>query len=395
VNIFSIILFCFLFAPFLSGQTKRELEEQRKRTLEEITYVDNLLQETSREKNTGITQLKIIGNKLVLRENIISGMRMEIELLTERINLNKLAIGMMEDDLRLMKKDYAHTVINSYKASKGNPELGYILSSRDFNQGYKRLKYLQQVTKFRHREAEGIIELIDQIAKSKEKLEEDLDNVTDLKGGEENQKDLLKQEQERKKRMVNSFGNKERQLRKELEEKKKIAQKIESEIAKILEEEKRKRTNKDLTPEQKLIGENFADNKGRMPWPVEKGIITSQFGAQKHPVLTYVTENNIGIEITSSGKSIARSVFKGEVTAISPISGANMTVIIRHGKYCSVYVNLVNVKVKQGDKVNTKQEIGDVYADPADNFNCVLKFMIFEEQYLDPEVWIAKRDKIL
>ncbi len=131
-------------------------------------------------------------------------------------------------------------------------------------------------------------------------------------------------------------------------------------------------------------------NKGRLPWPVEKGIITNHFGVHKHPVLKYVTENNFGIEITSSGRNSARSIFKGEVTAITAISGANMTVIIRHGNYYSVYTNLVNVKVKKGEKVDTKQIIGEVYQDPSANYNSTIKFMIFEKQYLDPELWIAK-----
>ncbi len=129
----------------------------------------------------------------------------------------------------------------------------------------------------------------------------------------------------------------------------------------------------EMTPEQKLIGENFFENKGRLPWPVEKGIITAHFGIHQHPVLKYVTEENNGIEITSAGKITARSVFKGEVSAISAISGANMTVIIRHGNYLSVYSNLVNVKVKTGDKVETKQEMGEVYSDPGTDNNSYFK----------------------
>ena len=134
----------------------------------------------------------------------------------------------------------------------------------------------------------------------------------------------------------------------------------------------------------------MSENKGRFPWPVEKGIITSHFGLQKHPVFKYLTEDNIGIEITSSGKVNARSVFQGEVVKVFAIPGANMTVIIRHGKYLSVYANIVNVKVKQGDKVEVKQDIGDVYSDPGDSNNSTLKFMIFQEKYQDPELWISK-----
>jgi septal ring factor EnvC (AmiA/AmiB activator) len=376
----------------MRGQTKAELEERRAKTLGEIAYVDNLLQTTAKEKTESINAIKIIGNKLSLRESVIRGMREEILLLTERIDLNTLAIDMMEGDLVKLKNDYARAVINSYRSQKGNPELVYILSARDFNQGYKRIKYLQQVTKFRRRESEIILELKSQVESSKERLQKDLYKISDLKSREEQQKNLLQSEQEKKQRMVKSLSSKEKQLKKELEDKKRIARKIENEIARIIEDERKKAIRSDNTPEQRLIGENFAENRGRLPWPVEKGIITSHFGVQKHPVLKYLTEDNIGIEITSSGKMNARSVFQGEVARVFAISGANMTVIIRHGKFLSVYSNIVNVKVKTGDKVVTKQDIGDIYSDPEDSYNSVLKFMIFEsdKKYVDPESWISK-----
>jgi len=390
--LFSAFLFCFLLFPGLKAQSKKELEEKRNKTLEEIVYVDNLLKSTEKEKSESINAIKIIGNKLTLRETVITGMRQEISLLNDRIDLNTIAIEMMERDLVVLKKDYARAVINSYRTQKSNPELVYILSAKDFNQGYKRLKYLQQVTKFRRRESEIIMELKSQIEFTKERLQNDLYKVSDLKTREEQQKNLLQNEQNRKQRMVKTLSNKEKQLRKDLEEKKRIAKNIEKEIAKVIEEERRKAVKADATPEQKLIGENFIENKGRLPWPVDKGIITSHYGIYKNAILKYVEEKNIGIEITCSGKVGARSIFTGEVVQVAPIQGANMTVIIRHGKYFSVYTNIVNVKVKRGDKVNTKQEIGEVYSDPRENNNCILKFMItLENSFVDPEGWLSKK----
>lgn len=387
--VFLTIIF-FSFSICLKSQTKAELEGKRKKTLEEITYVDNLLKTTAKEKNESMNAIKIIGNKLTLRESVIKGMREEILLVSDRIALNTLAIGMMENDLIGLKNDYARAVVNSYISQKGNPELVYILSARDFNQGYKRIKYLQQVTKFRRRESEIILELKSQIETSKEKLQNDLYRISDLKSKEEQQKYLLQNEQDKKQHMVKSLSSKEKQLKKDLEEKKRVARKIENEIAMLIEEERKKTIKSNNTPEQKVMGENFEENKGRLPWPVERGIITSHFGIQKHQVLKYVTENNVGIEITGLGKMAARSVFKGEVAKVFAIKGANMTVIIRHGKYLSIYNNIINVKVREGDKVSIKQYLGDVYSDHGDNDNCVLKFMIFETKYQDPESWISK-----
>jgi septal ring factor EnvC (AmiA/AmiB activator) len=389
LRILFIIILLSWFAT-VTGQTRSELEDQRRKTLEEITYVDNLLKNTEQEKSASINSLRILGNKVNLRESIISGMGQEIGLLNERIDINLLAIDMMESDLQVLKEDYSRTIINSYKSKKINPEIVYILSARDFNQGYKRLKYLQQVSKFRRNESEIISELKLEIEGTKERLENDLGKISDLRHKEVQQKELLQGEQQRKQKLVKKLGNKEKQLKKELDQKKLIADRIEKEIARIIEEERKKTSKNELTPEQKLIGDDFSVNKGRLPWPVEKGIITSHFGVHQHPVLKYVTENNFGIEITSSGKTSARSIFKGEVTAITAISGANMTIIIRHGNYLSVYTNLINIKVKKGDKVDTKQVIGEVFQDPSANYNATIKFMIFESKYVDPEIWIAK-----
>jgi murein hydrolase activator len=376
----------------LAGQTRKDLEDQRKKTLEDISYVDNMIKETVSERTSGLNQLKIIGTKLVLRETIINGMKEEISLLNDRIDLNKTAVEMMEADLVQLRKDYAKIIINSYRTQKGNTELWFVLSSKDFNQGYKRMKYLQQLSTYRREETEIIQELAVQIEITKRTLQNDLENISDLKDKQEKQKELLQQEQAKRKKVVTSLTNKEKQLRKELDQKKRIVQKIDEEIAKVIEEEKKRKKASDLTPEQKLIGENFSENKGRLPWPVEKGIITGQFGEQKHQVLANVTEKNIGIEITSMGKSFARSVFKGTVMRVFPITGGNVAIIIRHGKYLSVYQNLVNVKVKQGDVVDTKQELGEVFNDPDNGQKSILYFMIFDEKYLDPEVWISKRN---
>lgn len=375
----------------LWSQSKYELEEQRKKALEDISYVDNMIKSTEKEKKESLQALRIIGNKVNLRESVIKGMDEEINLMTERIELNKIALDMMGDDLKILKEDYSKTILNSYKSKKVNPDIVYILSARDFNQGYKRLKYLQQITKYRRNESEIIRELKKQIEDTKERLETDLARISELQQKEVQQKDLLKNEQIRKKHILKSLGNKEKQLKKELEDKKRIAKRIENEINRIVEEERRSAQKSAMTPEEKIISDNFNENKGKLPWPVEKGIITSHFGVHQHPVLKYVTEENKGIEITSSGRTIARSIFKGEVSAISAISGANMTVIIRHGSYLTVYSNLINVKVKKGDKVEIKQEVGEIYSDPGSDNNCILKFMIFEQKNaLDPEQWITK-----
>lgn len=391
---FLVAVVIFMSLHYISVcQTRRDLEEQRKKALEEITYVDNLLKETAREKNENLNDLKIIGRKLNLRESILKGLQDEISLLADRLALNTLALYMMEEDLLVLRRDYEKAVLGSYRSAKGNFEVAYILSASDFNQGYKRLKYLQQITKFRRQEAEIIQELKGEIEISKRKMEQDMDRISELKAREEQQKNLLQDEQSRQQKVVRSLSNKEKQLQRELEEKKRIARRIESEISKLLAEERKRSSASDVTPEMKLISDNFYENKGRLPWPVEKGVISSRFGIHNHPVLKYVKENNSDIEITSSGPTPVKTIFSGTVVRVFSIPGANMSIIIKHGKYFSVYSNLVGVSVKSGDKVETRQVIGNVFNDPDKGNEAVLKFMITEETVnLDPELWISKKN---
>jgi murein hydrolase activator len=388
-----LIILVVLCIP-LSAQTRKELDEKKKSTLEEIEYVDKLLKKTTKEKSDNLNEIRVIGNKLSLREKVINEYGDEISLLEYRMSLNKLACEMMEDDLKTLGEEYKKSIINAYKATKGNPAIAYVLASRDINQGYKRLKYIQQIASYRRNEAEIITDIYKQLQNTRDKLKVDINTVTDLKDKEEKQKEILNKEQQNKEKLVKALTNKEKELKKQLEEKKKIAKEIEAEISKIIEEEKKKVVTAPVNKEMKITGDSFESNKGKLPWPVEKGIITSHFGVQPHPVLAYVTEDNIGIEITTDDNARARAVFKGQVVRVFAISGANMAVIIRHGKFLTVYQNLVNVKVKAGENVDTGKEIGDVFLDSPDGDKSILKFMVYEEKNrLDPEQWLSKKSR--
>ncbi len=387
-----IITLFIAFSGCLAGQSRADLEELRKKNLQEIEYVDRMLKTTATQKNENLNELRVIGKKLNLRQKLINEYGEEISLLEYRISLNRLATEMLEQDLTNLKNEYANSIISAHKATKGTPAVAFILASADFNQGYKRLKYIQQVARYRRKETETIETIYVELQGTKERLERDRRNINDLKNKEVRQKQLLSEEQNKKERLVTSLSRKEKQLKQELDEKKRIARQIEKEIERLIEEERQRSIKTPMSSEMKVIGESFGDNRGRLPWPVEKGIITSHFGLQKHPVLKNVTEDNIGIELTSAGATRAKSVFKGEVVRVFAISGANMAVIVRHGKYLTVYQNIVSVRVKAGDTVSIGQELGDVYLDNDNGGKSVLKFMIYEEKKkLDPELWLLKK----
>jgi septal ring factor EnvC (AmiA/AmiB activator) len=248
------------------------------------------------------------------------------------------------------------------------------------------------VAKYRRREAELIMDIKSEIERNKLKQEQDLDEIVSLKQKEEQQKSSLENEQRQKRSLLNRLSRQERQLRKDLQDKRRIAREIEKEIERVIEEERRKRESIELTPEEVLTGDNFIKNKGLLPWPVERGVITSKFGIHDHPLLKGTKVDNIGVEITSSDRIKARSVFRGSVVSVFGISGGNMAVIVRHGQFLTVYQNLVNVVVKPGDMVETKQVLGDVFSDSSGAGKSVIKFMIYQEKdKKDPEEWLAKK----
>ena len=152
----------------LEGQSRAELEELRKKNLQEIEYVDKMLKTTASQKSEYLNELRVIGKKLGLREKLINEYGQEISLLEYRISLNSLAIEMLEQDLNDLKSKYANSILSAYKATKGTPAVAFILSSADFNQGYKRLKYIQQVARYRRRETETIETLYNEMQSTRE-----------------------------------------------------------------------------------------------------------------------------------------------------------------------------------------------------------------------------------
>lgn len=390
--ILGLLLAAFL-SPVLRAQTRAELEQRRERTLKDITYIDNMLRETSRERTQSLSELNILNRKIALREDVISGVREEIALLNERIALNTVAIELMEMDLQNLIKEYEKAILHAQRVSKGNPAFAYVFSASDLNQGYKRIKHLQQVAKYRRREAEIIRDLKSGIEVNKITQENDLNDILELRRREELQVEKMMNEQQGKRRLITNLTSKEKQLQQDLSEKRRIANEIEREIARIIEEERKRMEASDMAPADRIIGDDFEKNRGRLPWPVERGVVTNHFGVHDHPVFKGTKVDNIGVEITSNGNVSARAVFKGRVMSVFGISGANMAVILRHGKFLTVYQNLVNVNVKPGDEVATGQKIGDVFSDPAEEGKSVIKFMIYNEKVkLNPEEWIVGRE---
>ncbi len=388
-----ITLLCVLFLATATGngQSKNELVRRKEDALREISITDELLKKTERNRKTSLNELILLNRKLTLRNNVIKNINLEIQFVERQIEENKELIELLEEDLQKLKKEYADMIYAAYKKRENYNKLIFVFAAKDINQAYKRMKYLQQYAQYRRKQAVVIERMGELIAHKVNKLEEYREEKRRLLKQNEGEKSYLAEEREEKNIAVVQLQKEEKKLRLQLREKERIAKELEKEIQAIIAEEAKKVRNFDrLTPEEKLLANNFVSNKGRLPWPTERGVITGTFGIQEHPVLKGVKIENFGIDISAPENALARAVFDGEVKKIIGIPGANQAVIIQHGNYFTVYQNLVEVRVNMGDMVKTKQALGRIFTDHNDENKTVINFMIWEEKNkLDPMPWLS------
>jgi septal ring factor EnvC (AmiA/AmiB activator) len=270
----------------------------------------------------------------------------------------------------------------------------YLLASENINQFYQRIKYLKYLKEYRERKVLELENLMAEKEKTSAEMLRARNEKASLLTEKEAENRQLVRERNQRSNIINQLAQDEQKLRRDIQEKERIRKELEDKIRKIIEEEAKKSSSNtpftSLTPEQKLLGNSFLANKGRLPWPVERGVVTADFGLINHPVLSGVKISNNGIDISTAPGGKARAIFDGQVSSVFAILGANYAVIIQHGEYLSVYQNLVDLKVKAGDKVITKQEIGTIHADPDENM-AVLHLQIWKsKEIMDPKFWLSK-----
>lgn len=392
----ALIILFILFQTSLRAQSLSELQQKKESAAREIEITSRLLNQVQKQEKASLSRLQLINNNINQRNQLIAGLDAEVKLYREFIKNNQLVIDLVTNDLEQMKEEYARLLRLTYVShSSGNPLL-FLLSADNFNQAYRRLLYMKRYASVRNRQAEAMKQLQHLLDEKIVKLEEQTEKSRQLLAESREETRKMAQEKTRQNQELQKLKNQQRDLKQKLEQQRKIEQQLEREIQNIIEEEARKNRAAgepaySLTPEQKLVGENFAQNRLRLPWPVERGVITERFGVHRHPVLEKVQVRNNGINIATEPGARARAVFNGEVSRVFGITGGNSAVIVRHGSYLSVYSNLREVTVKTGDKVSARQSIGTVYTDTDDGNKTILKFQIWHEnQKLNPEEWLGK-----
>jgi len=378
----------------LTGQSKEELQRQKERAFEEIKLARELMEKTTAQRVSTIQQLRILQQGINSRSRVISTLESEVKLYTKNIADTQARIDQLKIDNQQNREEYARLIYYAYRNHTDYEKLMYILAGSTISQSYQRYKYLKYLGEYRRRKAGEIEASIDELDQQQKTLNALKNEKLGLMENKESEQAKLVAQRSREASMVNDLKRRESQLKSEIAEKERIARQVEARIREIIEEEARRSSSNNiydaLTPEQELVGNDFRKNKGRLPWPVEKGIITVGYGNQEVPGLRGSSVKNNGIDITSAPGAEVRAVFDGDVTKVFGILGANYTVLVRHGEYLSVYQNLINVRVKSGDKVLTKQKLGEAFTDENDQVGS-LHFEVWQERnILNPEEWISK-----
>lgn len=425
---FLSLLFICMTSMMWSQSSQQEKLEQRKAEIQrEIRENEKMLKNVQSKEKSAMNVFLIQKNKIKLKESLINTTEKQTKLLVNDMYINQMKINKLNKELEVLKEDYGEMIVKSYKSRSEQSRAMFILSSENFLQAYKRAQYLKQYTSFRKNQGEEIKTKSTQLVTFNNKLNGQ--KVAKQKLLVENKKEkegLVKEKQEQEK-LVNSIKKDKNRIVSDIRQKQRESKTIDKQIDRLIREaiaeanrkaalekarakalaEKPNATPKEvaaavaktpvsssrieLTPEAKLIADNFKANRGNLPWPVEKGFISLGYGSQAHPIYHTLVINNSGVEITTNEGANARAVFGGEVASVMVLSPVNRAVMIQHGDYFTIYQNLSSVSVNKGDKVSIKQNLGRVRTN-GDTGKTVIKFLLLQNTtYTNPQGWLSNK----
>ena len=411
----SLIFICMTSLLWSQESQQEKLEERKAQIQKEIRENEKLLQSVKSKEKSAVNVVVIQSTKIKLKENLINTTEKQTKLISNDMYINQMQINKLKKELAELKEDYAKMILKSYKSRSEESRAMFILSSENFLQAYKRAQYMKQYTGYRKMQGEEIKTKSEKLTVFNNKL--DVQKTAKQKLIAENEKERLSLEKEKQEqqKLVNILKKDKTKISREIGKKQQEYRTIDRQINKLIREaiaaanrkaalEKAKANPSapvskaavssskiELTPEAKIIADNFRANRGRLPYPVEKGYVSLGYGNQTHPLFNTITVHNSGVEITTDRGATARAVFGGEVTSVIVLSPVNKAVMIQHGDYFTVYQNLSSVSVSKGDKVGIKQSIGTVRTN-GETGKTVIKFLILQNTtYNNPEGWLSGR----
>jgi len=394
-----LFVFCISLSIFAQDSRQKKLEAQRKQLEQEIKQINTLLFSNTKKKKSALTEVEDLAVKINLRQRLIRVTNEEANRLTQQINVNQRTIDRQRKELQVLKDDYAEMIRFSYASKSGQSRLMFLFSSDNFLQAYKRFQYLKQYTSFRKKQGELIAEKTLTLQALNKDLLVQKQKKQDLVSANQLAQVTYEKERMAQKELVTALKKRERSFASQIRKKQQKIAAFDKEIQRLIRAAiaaSNKAAGKGnaaaftLTPEAQLIGKNFSANKGKLPWPVEKGVVTLGFGTQPHPVVKTTKIQSNGVTIATPDHAEVRSVFEGIVLSIISFKGSNPAVLIQHGNYITSYSNMETVFVKKGQKVASKEVIGKVFTHP-NTGKTELKFGVFQTSTpVNPKGWVYR-----
>ena len=418
----SLIFICATTFVWAQDSQQEKLEEREAQIQQEIRDNEKMLQSVKKKEKSAVNVFLIQQNKIKLKEKLINTTAKQERLLSNDMYINQLKVNKLKRELAVLKEDYSKMILKSYKSRSEQSRAMFILSSESFLQAYKRAQYLKQYTNFRKNQGLEIQSKTAELVDYNAKLNGQRQVKKKIIAENQKEKQSLEVEKKEQQKLVNSIKKDKSKIIADTKAKQKESKAIDAKIKQLIraaiaeanrkaEEERRKRIAEGkatessepapaksyssdriaLTPEGKILAADFKANRGKLPWPVEKGFISLGYGDQPHPLYSSLTVHNSGVEITTEQGATARAVFEGVVSKVIALSPVNRAVFIQHGDYFTVYQNLSSVSVEQGDKVKVKQSIGKVRTS-GDTGKTIIKFLILQNtSNNNPEGWLQNR----
>jgi septal ring factor EnvC (AmiA/AmiB activator) len=383
-------IFIFQFSTCLAADSVKDLQNKQKKLQQEIEQTNKMLKQTKKDETATLNKLQLTQQNIKNQKKLIRTLDNEITALDREMKV----LGNTRDSLQRIlegyKRDYAQMIRQTHYARLQQSPLLFLMSSDSFQQLARRARYLQEFAHFRQEQVARIARTQAEIDTQNDLLQANRNDKKQALSKRKREQDNLKRDERKQQTMLTQLKSKEKDLNKQLNQKQKKVAELNKKIDEMIRKQTEKASKTTLTKEQQLIAGGFEANKGRLPWPVERGMISGHYGKQQHPVYSQVMMDNKGIYIQTTAGMKARAVYKGEVTSCFMVGGT-YAVIVQHGNYRSVYSNLSKLSVKQGDKVDTKQAIGTIFTDPEQDQKTELYFQIYKDRnILNPELWIAK-----
>ncbi|MEJ2161821.1 MAG: peptidoglycan DD-metalloendopeptidase family protein [Robiginitalea sp.] len=399
---------CFVFAIFLLGTSafsqtgeQKQLEARKEQLENEIREINRLLFAERKQKGSVLDQMEALNQKINRQQQLIRVTNQQSNLLNRQINANIRHISKLREDLKALKADYAKMIRKSYENRSHQNRLLFLMSSASFFQAFKRLQYMKQYTQFRKKQGEEIVARTDELNNLNTDLTRQRKEKELLIAQNRRIKDQLTGQVTSQQALLKTIRRNESAYTAEIDTKRKEARAIEREIEKLIRSaiaaSNRGRGDAgvsssrfSLTPEATLIANNFSANKGRLIWPVEKGIKKQGYGVYPDAVYPGIKHRSNGVIIATDQGAKARAVFEGEVIAVLAVPGGNKGVQIKHGNFISTYYNLSELYVKKGDKVEAKDQLGQIFTNGSNGLT-QLKFYLYRDATrLNPEEWIFR-----